>query len=63
MAKFEVCITEGLEGEEAKDWQEHVADYVQQEWDDIQSREEAEAGDTDESVTGHEVESATLLDE
>lgn len=62
ITKKAVVDAMGLKGEDAKNWQEHVRDYVEQEWDSI--CDGAERGDvTDEDVHQTDIDAVSNLDE
>jgi len=62
ISKKKVVEALGLEGEDAKDWKEHVQEYVEQEWETI--RADANAGDVgDEDEVSFDIDDVTDLEE
>lgn len=61
--KKQVVEALSLEGDDVKEWQEHVSDYVQQEWEGIKERGLPDPDEVEDQDISHEVESVTLLDE
>jgi hypothetical protein len=61
--KKDVVNSLELQGDDVKEWQEHVSDYVQQHWDDLKNQEGVQADESEDMDVSHEVESVTLMDE
>jgi hypothetical protein len=60
ISQKEVVEALSLEGEDKKEWKEHVEDYCQGNWDEVQEKPTTERGDLqDEEVTSFEIASVS----